>query len=159
MDAVKNFYISNGEIKKTKEWTDEPNGKVIYEVIRIINGKPLFYEEHYERMKNSFKLSNVEFKITEEELKEDIDKLNQSFLDEAQFNVDKMKAKFDPNLNVTTKVLVGFPAETIVKVAEEEDVGLIAISSSGKGRVTKFFIGSVAEKVIHSFKKDVLLVH
>ena len=91
--------------------------------------------------------------------KEDIDKLNQSFLDEAQFNVDKMKAKFDPNLNVTTKVLVGFPAETIVKVAEEEDVGLIAISSSGKGRVTKFFIGSVAEKVIHSFKKDVLLVH
>ena len=82
--------------------------------------------------------------------KEDIDKLNQSFLDEA---------KFDPNLNVTTKVLVGFPAETIVKVAEEEDVGLIAISSSGKGRVTKFFIGSVAEKVIHSFKKDVLLVH
>ncbi|MGV8172750.1 MAG: universal stress protein, partial [Methanobrevibacter sp.] len=41
----------------------------------------------------------------------------------------------------------------------EEDVGLIAISSSGKGRVTKFFIGSVAEKVIHSFKKDVLLVH
>ena len=64
MDAVKNFYISNGEIKKTKEWTDEPNGKVIYEVIRIINGKPLFYEEHYERMKNSFKLSNVEFKIT-----------------------------------------------------------------------------------------------
>ena len=66
---------------------------------------------------------------------DDIDKLNQSFLDEAQFNVDKMKAKFDPNLKVTTKVLVGFPAETIVKVAEEEDVGLIAISSSGKGRV------------------------
>ena len=87
------------------------------------------------------------------------DKLNQSFLDEAQFNVDKMKAKFDPNLNITTKVLVGFPAETIVGVAEDEDVELIAIASSGKGRVTKFFIGSVAEKVIHSFKKDVLLVH
>lgn len=90
---------------------------------------------------------------------DDIDKLNQSFLDEAQFNVDKMKAKFDPNLNITTKVLVGFPAETIVGVAEDEDVELIAIASSGKGRVTKFFIGSVAEKVIHSFKKDVLLVH
>ena len=69
MDAVKNFYISNGEVKNTEEWTDEPNGKIIYEVIRIINGKPLFYEEHYERMKNSFKLSNEEFKISEEELK------------------------------------------------------------------------------------------
>ena len=75
MDAVKDFYISNGEVKATEEWTDEPSGKVIYEVIRIINGKPLFYEEHYERMKNSFKLSNEKFKISEEKLKEDIDKL------------------------------------------------------------------------------------
>lgn len=91
--------------------------------------------------------------------KEDIDKLNQSFLDEAQFSVDKMKAKFDSNINVTTKVVVGFPAESIVQVAEDEGVDLIAISSSGKGKVTKFFIGSVAEKVIHSFNKDVLLVH
>ena len=90
MDAVKNFYISNGEIKKTKEWTDEPNGKVIYEVIRIINGKPLFYEEHYERMKNSFKLSNVEFKITEEELKEDIDKARQAVSYLVSRNTDEL---------------------------------------------------------------------
>ena len=39
MDAVKDFYISNGTVKSTEEWTDEPNGKVIYEVIRIINEK------------------------------------------------------------------------------------------------------------------------
>ncbi len=88
-----------------------------------------------------------------------IEQLNQSFIDEAQFNVDKMKEKFDSNINITTKVVVGFPAESIVKVAEDEDVELIAIASSGKGRVTKFFLGSVAEKVIHSFKRDVLLVH
>lgn len=104
-------------------------------------------------VKSSYCQLHLNWLHTNSKSKEDIDKLNQSFLDEAQFNVDKMKAKFDPNLNVTTKVLVGFPAETIVKVAEEEDVGLIAISSSGKGRVTKFFIGSVAEKVIHSFKR------
>ena len=69
-----------------------------------------------------------------------------------------MKDKFDSNLNITTKVAIGFPADSIVEVAENEGVDLIAIASSGKGRVTKFFIGSVAEKVIHSFKGDVLLV-
>ena len=90
--------------------------------------------------------------------KDAIDKLNQSFVDEANFNVDKMKDKFDSNLNITTKVAIGFPADSIVEVAENEGVDLIAIASSGKGRVTKFFIGSVAEKVIHSFKGDVLLV-
>ncbi len=91
--------------------------------------------------------------------RETIDQLNQSFLDEAQYNIDKMKEKFDSNVNIATKLVVGFPAESIVKVAEDEDVDLIAIASSGKGKVTKFFIGSVAEKVIHSFNGDVLLIH
>ncbi len=91
--------------------------------------------------------------------KDSIGKLNQSFIDEAQFNVDKMKDKFDSNLNITTKVVVGFPADSIVETAENEGVDLIAIASSGKGRVKKFFIGSVAEKVIHSFNGDILLVH
>lgn len=91
--------------------------------------------------------------------KDAIDKLNQSFLDEAQFNVDKMKDKFDSNLNIITKVGVGFPADCIVETAENEGVDLIAIASSGKGKVTKLFLGSVAEKVIHSFNGDVLLVH
>ena len=113
MDAVKNFYISNGEIKKTKEWTDEPNGKVIYEVIRIINGKPLFYEEHYERMKNSFKLSNVEFKITEEELKEEIPELE--IVAYEKEDIDKLVKANDLEIgnikltyNTTSKELRGF---------------------------------------------------
>lgn len=100
MDAVKDFYISNGTVKSTEEWTDEPLGKVIYEVIRIINGKPLFYEEHYERMKNSFKLSNEEFKISEEELKEDIDKLVKANDSE----IGNIKLTY----NTTSKELRGF---------------------------------------------------
>lgn len=37
--------------------------KIIYEVLRIIDGKPIFLEEHIKRMKNSFKLVNEEFKL------------------------------------------------------------------------------------------------
>lgn len=75
MDAIREFYISNSNIKNIGEWIDEEGGKVIYEVLRIIDGKPLFYKEHYERMKNSFKLSNEEFSIKEDQLKKDIDTL------------------------------------------------------------------------------------
>lgn len=37
--------------------------KIIYEVIRVIEGKPLFLENHLDRMKNSFKLINEEFTL------------------------------------------------------------------------------------------------
>lgn len=75
MDAIREFYISNSNLKGIEEWIDEEGGKVIYEVIRIINGKPLFYKEHYERMKNSFKLSDEDFDINEDQLESDIESL------------------------------------------------------------------------------------
>ena len=80
-----------------------------------------------------------------------------------QIKEGTLSPSFDPETTNYT-VEVSDPAsininEFITAIAEDEDVELIAIASSGKGRVTKFFIGSVAEKVIHSFKKDVLLVH
>lgn len=51
--------------------------------------------------------------------KEDIDKLNQSFLDEAQFNVDKMKAKFDPNLMLQLKFLLVFLQKLLLKLQKK----------------------------------------
>ena len=37
--------------------------KVIYEVLRVIDGKPIFLEAHIKRMKNSFKLVGQEFPL------------------------------------------------------------------------------------------------
>ena len=56
-------------------------------------------------------------------------------------------------------VKVGFPAETIKQVTEEEGVDLIVISSSGKSGIHKLVLGSVAEKVLKDSEIDVLLVH
>ena len=42
--------------------------RVIYEVLRVIDGKPLFLERHLERMKNSFKLINEEFSLKYEDI-------------------------------------------------------------------------------------------
>ena len=70
-----------------------------------------------------------------------------------------MAKRFDGHVNVTKMVVVGIPADTIVKIAEDEDVDLIIISASGKSGLHKFFIGSVAEKVLRKSNKDVLLIH
>ncbi|MCE5220793.1 MAG: aminotransferase class IV [Clostridium sp.] len=49
--------------------------KIIYEVLRVINGKPIFLETHLRRMKNSFELINKEFKFSYEEINMEINDL------------------------------------------------------------------------------------
>ena len=70
-----------------------------------------------------------------------------------------MIKKFPYDIKVTPLVEVGFPAETINEVAEREDVDLIIISASGKSGLHRFFIGSVAEKVLKTTEIDTLLIH
>ena len=88
-----------------------------------------------------------------------IRKVNKELYEEAQQSVKKMKKHFDDKIKVRTKVIVGFPAESIIQVSEEEDADLIIISSSGKSGLHRFIIGSVAEEVLKNSNKDVLLIH
>lgn len=92
--------------------------------------------------------------------KRHVNELNQRAIKEAEENVDQMKAEIgDVGVKISTKVVSGFPAESIKKIAEEEDVDLIVISSSGKTGLHKLLIGSVAEKVVSIVDMDVLLIH
>ena len=79
--------------------------------------------------------------------------------EEAKDYVDQMVKKFPEGYNVKGIVRAGFAAETIVKVAEENGVELIVISSSGKSGIHRFILGSVTEKVLKTADMDVLLVH
>ena len=85
-------------------------------------------------------------------------KVNERMKREADEAVKHMVAKFDDSLNVKGIVKVGFPAETIIQVSEEENVELIVISASGKSGLQRFLIGSVAERVLKNSEIDVLLV-
>ena len=86
-------------------------------------------------------------------------KINKGLLKEAQENVKFMKKLFDDDVNVRTMVKVGFAAETIIEVSEDEEVDLIIISSSGKSGLHRFILGSVTEKVLKNAEIDVLLSH
>lgn len=57
--SEKNVYnLSVISKEKINKLLNEDNAK-IYEVIRVINKKPIFLKEHFERMKESINLSNV----------------------------------------------------------------------------------------------------
>lgn len=90
--------------------------------------------------------------------KKNVHRMNKEFKNEAQMNADRMARKFDKSVNVRRLVIAGIPSETIVNVADNEDVDLIMIAASGKSGLKKFFIGSVAERVLKTTEKDVLLI-
>lgn len=76
-EAIKDYFIVNGNIKSVKKsnifkMIERPS---IYEVIRIIDGVPLFLEEHLDRMYHSAELINYTIDEDKNKIKEYIKKL------------------------------------------------------------------------------------
>ena len=64
-------------------------------------------------------------------------------------------------LGITTHVSVidgGKPAETIVAAAERLNVDAISLASHGRGGVARAVIGSVADAVVRSARRPVLVI-
>jgi len=64
----------------------------------------------------------------------------------------------DKGINVTTKVLLGNPAEEITHFAGDEEADLIVIATHGRTGPSRWAIGSIAEKVARASPIPVLLV-
>ncbi len=61
-----NYFILNNELRNTCDFNSYVlnEGSLVYEVIRIIDSKPLFFEEHIERFYHSAKLSNLNLQLS-----------------------------------------------------------------------------------------------
>ncbi|ADZ21277.1 branched-chain amino acid aminotransferase [Clostridium acetobutylicum] len=75
--CVENYFVLNEEIKdkKTFDGNFVENGKSLYEVIRIIDGIPLFLGNHIKRLENSFKIEKLSFPVSLDNIKQNIFKL------------------------------------------------------------------------------------
>ncbi len=60
--------------------------------------------------------------------------------------------------NAEGKVLVGYPAEEILNLAEDENVDLIIMGTHGRTGIDRILFGSVAEKVVKSSACPVLTI-
>lgn len=67
-EAILNYYIYNGEVYSTEDMEvfDHITSPIIYEVIRIIDGIPLFLEDHLERLRKSLDLLEVVLQKSDE---------------------------------------------------------------------------------------------
>lgn len=92
-ECLHKYFILNDQVKNCYEFDDSllKDGKSLYEVIRIIEGKPLFLQKHLERLENSARLINVELWITEDEIKEKIKQL----IEENNINIGNVKLVFN----------------------------------------------------------------
>jgi len=61
-------------------------------------------------------------------------------------------------VNIQTKVAIGYPAEAILKSADENQMDAIVIGSKGRTGLSKILLGSVAEKVVRNSKIPVVVV-
>jgi nucleotide-binding universal stress UspA family protein len=63
-----------------------------------------------------------------------------------------------PNLKVSSRLLKGRPADTIVQTAKEEDFDIIVIGSRGLSGVSELVLGSVSDRVADYATCPVLIV-
>lgn len=76
-EAIEKYMIHNGEILNTK--LNMPNRdlitNIVYEVIRVIDGVPLFLEEHMSRLSKSSKMLNINMEHLTDSIIHNIKKL------------------------------------------------------------------------------------
>jgi nucleotide-binding universal stress UspA family protein len=68
-----------------------------------------------------------------------------------------MHARF-PTLTYRTLIESGYPPDHIVAIASREAVDQIVIGSHGRRGLQRFFLGSVAERVLRIADRPVLIV-
>ncbi len=92
-------------------------------------------------------------------LNDEVEQLNELLKDRCEEDLKQFEDMNDEEVKISPVIREGSPAKSILDVASEEDVDLIVIGSSGKSGFDRFILGSVSEKVVHTAKCPVLIVH
>jgi nucleotide-binding universal stress UspA family protein len=72
--------------------------------------------------------------------------------------LEQLTARFAPKARCSYVVKPGIAVTTILEEAESFDAELIVVAASGRNRVSRFFLGSTADRVIREATCPVLVV-
>ena len=61
-------------------------------------------------------------------------------------------------IKVGLAILVGHPAEEIVKFAERDDVDLVVMATHGRSGLSRWIYGSVADNILQGISSPILLI-
>jgi nucleotide-binding universal stress UspA family protein len=70
-----------------------------------------------------------------------------------------LKVLGNHNIAARTRLLSGAPAEAILQAADEENVNLLALTTTGQTKKNQLFFGSVAEELLKKSAHPLLVVH
>ena len=77
----------------------------------------------------------------------------EDILERASTHASKQGADAD------VRAIEGHPAETLISIAEKEDVDLIAVGSVGMSGPKRFMLGNVPHRISHHAPTDLLILH
>lgn len=72
--------------------------------------------------------------------------------------LEKARAAFDEETDVRTRIEVGRPAESIVAVADEDEIDHVVLGSHGREGISRILLGSTAEYVVRRSPVPVTIV-
>ncbi len=76
VEVVGKFMVENGHVLPVKmQYSDISVIKQVYEVLRVIGGKPLFWEEHFSRFVSSVQIAGIQVDLFADRFKEQLNTL------------------------------------------------------------------------------------
>lgn len=142
-ECIGDFFVYNGQVKPCNEFTKiYPNSaKLLYEVIRIIEKKPLFIQEHLKRLKNSIELSSKDINFNQNNLMNSI----KSLIEENKIVNGNIKIIIDENNTLVYSVKHSYPSDemyqngvkTIFYFGERENPNAKVINNSFREKVNE----------------------
>jgi nucleotide-binding universal stress UspA family protein len=88
-------------------------------------------------------------------LKEDLDDIREDTFRRLMLSIPEQWSR---GMNITPLMVEGDPFREILRVAEEENAGLIVMNLQGKGLIERALLGSTAERVIRAAHVPVLSI-
>ena len=79
--------------------------------------------------------------------------------EEAELYLKRIRSEYkNDSVALKTETVMGAPAKTIIDRAAHHDIDLIVMSSHGRSGISRWFYGSVAEKVLHGAPCAILII-
>jgi nucleotide-binding universal stress UspA family protein len=95
-----------------------------------------------------------------ESIPDDTEQLHRTYLERVTEQIQQQLKDWKPQkeTQVHSKVLMGKPADEILRYADESDIGLIAMTSHGSSVHDPWVLGNIAAKVLRATGRPLLLV-
>ncbi len=128
MACIQKFFLKNNDILPVADFnlTDLEVGTSLYEVVKIINGKPLFLEEHILRMRKSAEIKKMTIWLTDDEIKQRVFKICKVN------NLENGRLKFVFRFYEEENLYISFFIQVITPSPDLYETGVKLISIKGK---------------------------